>query len=105
MRSTVMACAVVLAVATPGAAARAETREVPEDRRSAPECVHFTTGWRYTFVTNDCADPHTVKVEYRDGTAVPCRIAPPGAVITFPGYGTQGNEILGVVLCDTGEGV
>ncbi|MEU2908378.1 hypothetical protein ACWCQ0_18800 [Streptomyces massasporeus] len=104
VRSTVMVSAVVLAVAASGTAAGAQTRENAGEQHNAPECVHFSAGWRYTLVTNDCSSTYTVKVVYRDGFDVPCRVAPPGAVITFPGYGTQGNEIMGLALCDAGGG-
>ncbi|MFF1274118.1 alpha-amylase [Streptomyces marokkonensis] len=93
-----------LAVVVPGASAHAGSQEAAGSRLAAPGCVRFSPGWRYTFVTNDCSVTHTVTVVYRDGTDVPCRVAPPGAMITFPGYGTLGNEVLGVILCDTGEG-
>ncbi|MFF5308173.1 alpha-amylase [Streptomyces massasporeus] len=100
--STFMISTVVLAVATPGAAAHAESGEGTGSRLAAPDCVTYSADWRYTFVTNACSDTYTVKVVYRDGTDVPSRVAPPGALITFPGYGTSGNEVLGVVLCDDG---
>ncbi|MCK8433006.1 alpha-amylase [Streptomyces sp. D2-8] len=104
VRSTFVFCAMVLAVTTSGAAAHAESRTDAGNPLAAPDCVRFSASWRYTLVTSDCFDTHTVKVVYRDGTDVPCRLAPPGALITFPGYGTMGNEVLGVDLCDTGEG-
>lgn len=104
VRSTVMACAVVVATVAPGAAAHAETREAAAEQVPAPDCLHVNASWRYTFVGNDCAATYTVKVVYRNGDDVPCRVAPPGALITFPGYGTSGNEVLGVVLCDGGDG-
>lgn len=102
--SIVMSLAVVLTVATPGTAATGAIPEGAGEQQGTPECVHFSPGWRYTFVTNDCTTTYTVKVLYRDGTDVPCRVAPPGAVITFPGYGPQGNEILGLALCEAGLG-
>nr|P01093.2 RecName: Full=Alpha-amylase inhibitor Haim-1; AltName: Full=Haim I [Streptomyces griseosporeus] len=71
------------------------------NRIAAPACVHFTADWRYTFVTNDCSIDYSVTVAYGDGTDVPCRSANPGDILTFPGYGTRGNEVLGAVLCAT----
>ncbi|MDO0917312.1 alpha-amylase [Streptomyces sp. DT2A-34] len=68
---------------------------------AAPDCVHLTVDWRYTFATNDCSSTYTLTVLYLDGTEVPCRTAAPGALITFPGRGTQGNEVLGAALCDS----
>ncbi|MFJ4696484.1 alpha-amylase [Streptomyces sp. NPDC088766] len=104
MRSTFMAFVVALAVLPSGTAAHAAPSEDAGTLSAAPDCVTFGADWRYTFVSNDCSDTHTVKVVYRDGTDVPCRLAPPRALITFPGYGTQGNEVLGVVLCDAADG-
>ncbi|MFJ2924274.1 alpha-amylase [Streptomyces massasporeus] len=101
--STFVISAVVLAMAAPGAAAHAEPGEEVGSRLAAPDCVTYSADWRYTFVTNTCSDTYTVKVVYRDGTDVPGRVAPPGALITFPGYGTSGNEVLGIVLCDDGD--
>ena len=66
---------------------------------AAPPCVQYSTSWRYTFVTNTCDAAQHVTVEYRDGTAVPCRTAGPGDTVTFPGYGTGDNGVQGVVLC------
>ncbi|MEU1122833.1 alpha-amylase [Streptomyces sp. NPDC005899] len=92
-----------MAVAASGAVAGAESRLGVEGRLPAPDCVTYSADWRYTFVTNNCSDTHTVQVVYRDGTTVPSRVAPPGAFVTFPGYGTSGNQVLGVVLCDDGD--
>lgn len=66
---------------------------------AAPPCVQYATSWRYTFVTNTCASTQHVTVEYRDGTDVPCRTAEPGDTVTFPGYGTGDNAVIGVALC------
>ncbi|MEV3991466.1 alpha-amylase [Streptomyces sp. NPDC049837] len=66
---------------------------------AAPSCVQYSTSWRYTFVTNTCDSTQHVTVEYRDGTTVPCRTANPGDTVTFPGYGTGDNAVLGVALC------
>jgi hypothetical protein len=66
-----------------------------------PECVQYSTSWRYTFVTNGCTSTQHVTVEYRDGTTVPCRTAEAGDTVTFPGYGTGDNEVLRVALCST----
>ncbi|MFF8290181.1 alpha-amylase [Streptomyces sp. NPDC016309] len=99
-RSTIrVAAAGLLAIAAgfaqaPGAVA-ATSAEV------APSCVEYTTSWRYTFVTNGCDAPQHVTVEYRDGSSVPCRTAEPGDTVTFPGYGTGDNRVVGVVLCPT----
>ncbi len=65
----------------------------------APDCVQASAGWRYTFVTNGCDSPHHLTVRYADGTDVPCRSVSPGDSATFPGYGTQGNRVLGPDLC------
>ncbi|NEY33610.1 alpha-amylase [Streptomyces sp. PRKS01-65] len=103
LRSTFVVVTAALALTATGAAHAGS----PEDAGSpsaAPDCVTFSADWRYTFVTNGCSETHTLKVVYRDGTDVPARVAPPGAVITFPGYGTTGNEVLGVVLCEEGDG-
>ncbi|WP_454336043.1 alpha-amylase [Streptomyces glaucescens] len=98
MRSTFVASVAALAVAAAGSA-HAGAQDDAGSRLAAPDCVTFSADWRYTFVTNGCSDTHTLKVVYRDGTDVPCRLAPPQALITFPGYGTSGNEVLGVALC------
>ncbi|AIR96213.1 alpha-amylase inhibitor Gaim [Streptomyces glaucescens] len=94
-------------LATASGAAHAGAQEGADDRggaawSAAPECVTFSADWRYTFVTNNCPDTHTLKVVYRDGTDVPSRVAPPGAMVTFPGHGTTGNAVLGVIACDGG---
>ncbi|ORT56419.1 hypothetical protein [Streptomyces sp. CB03238] len=88
---------VVLSVAgaTPAVA------EATEAGGAAPACVGYSAGWRYTFVSNGCEGTQHVTVEYRDGTSAPCRTAAPGDTVTFPGYGTTGNDVLGVALCDT----
>ncbi|MFJ8546414.1 alpha-amylase [Streptomyces sp. NPDC093586] len=101
VRSTVMATAVVLAVAVPGTSAHAESKEGTDSSLAVPACVTYSAGWRYTFVINDCSAAHTVKVVYGDGTDVPCQEVSPGAWFTFPGYGTAGNTVEGVVLCDS----
>ncbi|QGV77997.1 alpha-amylase [Streptomyces ficellus] len=67
----------------------------------APSCVAYASGWRYTFVTNDCGSAQDVTVTYLDGTTVPCRSVAPGGTATFPGYGTGGNAVTGVALCTT----
>lgn len=113
MRSTFTALAAALCAATAGAAAhaapeaaasRVSARSV-QDRAAAPDCVHLTVDWRYTFARNDCSSTYTLTVVYLDGTEIPCRTSAPGALITFPGRGTQGNEVLGAVLCDSDGGV
>ncbi|WP_234333965.1 alpha-amylase [Streptomyces viridochromogenes] len=88
--------------AAPQAAASRESSRSMQGSMSAPDCVHLTVDWRYTFVSNDCSSTYTLTVAYLDGTEVPCRTAAPGDRITFPGRGTQGNEVLGAVLCDSG---
>lgn len=103
LRSSFVAVAAALVVATSGAA-HAGSQQAAGNWSAAPDCVTFSADWRYTFVTNNCSGTHTLKVVYRDGADVPSRVAPPGALITFPGYGTTGNEVLGVVVCDAGEG-
>ncbi|MDR6978423.1 hypothetical protein J2X68_005149 [Streptomyces sp. 3330] len=102
VRSTFVACAVALCVIpASGAAAHEATAEYPGSQVAAPDCVRFTADWRYTFVTNDCSSAYSVTVVYGDGNEVPCRWANPGDMLTFPGYGTRGNEVLGAVLCAT----
>ncbi|WP_244190380.1 alpha-amylase [Streptomyces caeruleatus] len=111
MRSTFIALAMALCATTTGAAASAAPQAASprasasstQSPTTAPDCVHLTVDWRYTFASNDCSSTYTFRVVYLDGTDVPCRTAAPGALITFPGRGTQGNEVLGAVLCD-GEG-
>jgi hypothetical protein len=103
LRSTVVVCSVVLAAVAPITAAHAEPSRNTGSGAAAPECVTFSAGWRYTFVTNDCPTTYTVKVVYGDGMEVPSREVPPGAVVTFPGYGTTGNTVEGVVLYDDGS--
>ncbi|GAA1502671.1 hypothetical protein GCM10009730_01380 [Streptomyces albidochromogenes] len=73
--------------------------EAASHEASAPSCVHYSTSWRYTFVTNACDTPQHVTVEYHDGRTVPCRTAGPGDTVTFPGYGTGDNGVRAVLLC------
>ncbi|WP_246101093.1 alpha-amylase [Streptomyces cyaneus] len=91
-----------LFAATTGTAVSMESAQSAQSPTIAPDCVHLTVDWRYTFARNDCSSTYTLTVVYLDGTEVPCRTAAPGALITFPGRGTQGNEVLGAVLCDSG---
>ncbi len=100
--STFTALAVTLFAATTGTAVSMESAQSAQSPTIAPDCVHLTVDWRYTFARNDCSSTYTLTVVYLDGTEVPCRTAAPGALITFPGRGTQGNEVLGAVLCDSG---
>ncbi|MFI0503852.1 alpha-amylase [Streptomyces albogriseolus] len=100
MRSTFMACAVALAVAAPATAAHAESQEGEGAQAPVPACLTYSPGWRYTFVINDCSTAYRVKVLYGDGTDVPCQEVVPRNWFTFPGYGTSGNTVEGVVLCD-----
>ncbi|MCZ4124683.1 alpha-amylase [Streptomyces sp. H39-S7] len=65
----------------------------------APTCVEFFPSWRYTFVANHCTDQQNLTVLYRDHTDVGCRLVAPGDTATFPGYGVQGNEVVGIALC------
>ncbi|MEU1277273.1 alpha-amylase [Streptomyces sp. NPDC005805] len=65
----------------------------------APGCVTHSASWRYTFVTNGCEGAQHLTVRYLDGGEVPCRTVAPGATATFPGYGTQGNQVVAVDLC------
>ncbi|MFE6624459.1 alpha-amylase [Streptomyces sp. NPDC057740] len=104
MRSTFIALAVALCATTADTAASAAPQAAP-DPTAAPDCVHLTVDWRYTFASNDCSSTYTLRVVYLDGTEVSCRTAAPGALITFPGRGTQGNDVLGAVLCDSEGGV
>lgn len=85
------------------AAAPRESARSVQDRTAAPDCVHLSVDWRYTLVGNNCSSTYTLTVVYLDGTEVPCRTSAPGTLITFPGRGTQGNQVLGAVLCD-GDG-
>ncbi|MGW7198066.1 alpha-amylase [Streptomyces chryseus] len=73
--------------------------EAASRSETAPSCVHYSTSWRYTFVTNTCDSTQHVTVEYRDGSTVPCRTAGPGDTVTFPGYGTGDNGVRAVLLC------
>ncbi|MEY9989480.1 hypothetical protein ABIE67_001512 [Streptomyces sp. V4I8] len=113
MCSTFTVLAAALCAATSGTAAYAapeaaelraaaprETAGSVQDRIAAPDCVHLTVDWRYTLAGNDCSSTYTLTVVYLDGTEVPCRTSAPGTLITFPGRGTQGNEVLRAVLCD-----
>jgi hypothetical protein len=52
---------------------------------------------------NDCSTAHRAKVLYGDGTDVPCQEVAPGNRFTFPGYGTTGNTVEGIVLCDQAD--
>ncbi|MEU2587052.1 alpha-amylase [Streptomyces avermitilis] len=101
MRSIITGLTAGLLAVSSGVAAQAASREAAEGWDSPPACVNINTDWRYTFVTNDCTSAYDVTVVYRDGTNVPCRLASPGDIISFPGYGTQGNKVLGVALCTT----
>lgn len=108
-RSTFIAMTVALCSSTAGTAASAAPQAVAsqeaarstQEPTAAPDCVRLTVDWRYTFASNDCSGTYTLRVAYLDGTEVPCRTAAPGTLITFPGRGTQGNEVLGAVLCDS----
>ncbi|WP_344359567.1 alpha-amylase [Streptomyces gobitricini] len=96
-----MAIAVLSTAAACFAQTIGGTSAVAAPAEATPSCLQHSTSWRYTFVTNDCASTQHVTVEYRDGTTVPCRTAEPGDTVTFPGYGTGGNEVLGVAPCST----
>ncbi|WP_437108624.1 alpha-amylase [Streptomyces sp. enrichment culture] len=100
MRPFITMAAAALPVLTGNAAAHAVPSEAAvRSSGSAPACVEVGPGWRYTFVTNNCAETHTLTVAYSDGRDVPCRVARPGDHLTFPGYGTRGDRVLGAVLC------
>ncbi|MEU6483544.1 alpha-amylase [Streptomyces sp. NPDC046887] len=89
-----------LLYAAGGAAATATgAGEATGGSTSAPSCLGLSASWRYTQVTNGCGAAHTVTVEYRSGWSVPCRTVAPDATVTFPGYGTQGDEVTGIRLC------
>ncbi|MFV0130632.1 alpha-amylase [Streptomyces sp. HMX112] len=89
-----------LAAAVAGLTAPAAGAHTPARAEvSAPDCVGYSASWRYTLVTNGCGDAHEVTVRYRDGAEVPCRAVAPGQTVTFPGYGTQGDEVQGLRLC------
>lgn len=98
MRSTVRAASVgLMAVAAcftqaTGSAAAAEDN-------AAPPCVQYSTSWRYTLVTNNCDSTQHLTTEYRVGPPVPCRTVGAGDTVTFPGYGTENNQVLAVTLC------
>ncbi|MFJ5811956.1 alpha-amylase [Streptomyces sp. NPDC093093] len=66
----------------------------------APECVEYFQSWRYTHVRNDCGDTVFVAVEYTNGQWAPCRVIEPGGWATFSGYGTGGNYVTGLRMCD-----
>ncbi|MET8028940.1 alpha-amylase [Streptomyces avermitilis] len=101
MRSTITGLTAGLLAVSSGVAAQAASHEAEAGWDSPPACVHVNSGWRYTFVTNECSSAYDLTVVYSDGTNVPCRLASPGEIISFPGYGTQGNKVLGVALCAT----
>jgi len=94
----------VLTVAASVTAAHAEPSGDTGSGAAVPECLTFSAGWRYTFVTSDCPTTHTVRVVYGNGMEVPYREVPPRAVVTFPGYGTTGNTVEGIVLYDGDDG-
>ncbi|WP_328535322.1 alpha-amylase [Streptomyces sp. NBC_00344] len=98
LRSTVRALALGLSMVTAGLAQSAEAAGGDAEGQ-APGCVQYATSWRYTFVTNSCDSTQLLAVDYLHGDEVPCRIAAPGDTVTFPGYGTDGNQVLGVRLC------
>ncbi|MFF3687906.1 carbohydrate-binding module family 20 domain-containing protein [Streptomyces sp. NPDC002187] len=66
---------------------------------TAPTCVTASSGWRYTFVRNDCGTPYELQVIYRDGSESGCRHVPPGSEATFPGYGTRANHPVAIRHC------
>ncbi|MGC9439617.1 alpha-amylase [Streptomyces sp. WG5] len=104
VRSTFVTCATALALAAPATGAHAESQEGAGNQPPAPACLTYSPGWRYTFVINDCSTAHRVKVLYGDGMDVPCQEVAPRNWFTFPGYGTEGNTIKGMVLCDHADG-
>ncbi|MEU3460471.1 alpha-amylase [Streptomyces sp. NPDC006733] len=85
--------ALTVAIAPPAQALGAATDE------QAPACVEYFPSWRYTVVANHCTDPRNLTVQYRDPTDVGCLLIAPGGGATFPGYGVQGNQVVGIVLC------
>ncbi|MDG9701003.1 alpha-amylase [Streptomyces sp. DH37] len=89
----------VLALALSGLAAAAAPA-VAAGTGEAPACVTLAPSWRYTLVTNGCAETHTVRVLYTDGTPSPCRAVEPRATVTFAGYGTDANHPVRTDLCD-----
>ncbi|MEF9907987.1 alpha-amylase [Streptomyces sp. P9-A2] len=101
-RSFLVTAAALLPVLTGGAAAHALTQEAGRAQAGVPACVEVAPSWRYTFVTNNCSAPYTLTIAYSDGRDVPCRVAHPGDHITFPGHGTQGEHVVGAVLCSDG---
>ncbi|GAA3505024.1 hypothetical protein GCM10019016_121370 [Streptomyces prasinosporus] len=100
MRPFVTVAAAALPLLTGSAAAHAASPEAAvEPSEGAPACVEVGPGWRHTVVTNHCSSTYTLTVAYSDGRDVPCRVAHPGDRLTFPGYGTRGDQVLGAVLC------
>ncbi|MTE18852.1 alpha-amylase [Streptomyces sp. TRM43335] len=82
-----------------GSPARA-AEEPHAGESSAPSCLRYSAGWRYTFVTNDCDTVRHLTVEYSDGRTVPCRTAAPRETVTFPGHGFgTGVDVTGVRAC------
>ncbi|MFC9729992.1 alpha-amylase [Streptomyces roseolus] len=67
---------------------------------SAPACVEYAQGWRYTDVHNGCGETVAVTVDYTNGQWAPCRVIQPGERATFAGYGTDGNYVTGLRTCD-----
>lgn len=105
MRPFITVAAAALPVLTGNAVAHAVPPEAAvESSESVPACVEVSPGWRYTFVTNNCSSTYTLTIAYSDGRDVPCRVAGPGDHITFPGHGTQGDRVLGAVLCSGTSG-
>ncbi|MFF1511778.1 alpha-amylase [Streptomyces sp. NPDC058326] len=67
---------------------------------SAPACVEYYSGWRYTTVVNSCDTAVSVTVEYTNSQPAPCRVLEPGATATFAGYGTDSNYVTGLRTCE-----
>ncbi|MER6784066.1 alpha-amylase [Streptomyces sp. NPDC000658] len=82
--------AAILGTTGPAHAAAAQT---------APPCLTYTSDWRYTFVTNDCSEPHSVQLAYTYGELSPCRQVEPADRITFAGYGTTADYVTELRLC------
>ncbi|MFE0678323.1 alpha-amylase [Streptomyces sp. NPDC058867] len=70
----------------------------------ALNCVEYFPSWRYTDVHNGCDISTAVTVEYANGQQVPCRVVEPDGWATFPGYGTNGNHVIGLLTCDPALG-
>ncbi|MEU7524360.1 carbohydrate-binding module family 20 domain-containing protein [Saccharothrix sp. NPDC042600] len=88
--------ALVAAGLVPAPAAHAD----PVPSEPPPNCVAYTSGIRYTFVSNHCADTYDIQLRYTDGSVSVCRTSTPDSTITFPGYGFDHNYVVAIEGCD-----